>query len=69
LQFLYTDQAQKLAGKHFYRPRNAAIAAKFSDKLPAIPLVTIDKDFGGWATAQKAHFDDGGTFDKIYGNR
>ena len=66
LEFLYTDAAQELAGKHHYRPRNPQIAAKFSNKLQAIPLVTIDKDFGGWAKAQKIHFDDGGTFDKVY---
>ncbi len=69
LEFLYTDEAQELAGKHFYRPRNPAIAAKFSGKLPAIPLVTIDAGFGGWAKAQKVHFDDGGTFDQVYGTR
>ena len=66
LDFLYSDTAQNLAGKHFYRPRNKAIAAKYVDKLPQLPLVTIDADFGGWAKAQKEHFDDGGTFDKIY---
>ena len=66
LKFLYTDDAQKLAGKHFYRPRNKEIAAQFVDMLPALPLVTIDADFGGWATAQKTHFADGGTFDRIY---
>ncbi len=66
LKFLYTEEAQNLAGKHFYRPRNKEIAAKFTDKLPALPLVTVDADFGGWAKAQKTHFDDGGTFDKIY---
>ncbi|MEO5716274.1 MAG: sulfate ABC transporter substrate-binding protein [Luteolibacter sp.] len=66
LEFLYTDIAQDLAGKHFYRPRNAAIAAKYVDKLPRLPLVTIDADFGGWVKAQKEHFDDGGTFDQIY---
>ena len=66
LEFLYTDKAQELAGKHFYRPRNAEIAKRFVDKLPELPLVTIDADFGGWEKAQKAHFDDGGTFDKIY---
>lgn len=68
LKFLYTDEAQELAGKHFYRPRNKEIAAKFTDKLPHLPLVTIDADFGGWANAQKIHFDDGGTFDRIYKN-
>ena len=66
LKFLYEDEAQKLAGKHFYRPRNPQIAATFVDKLPSLPLVTIDADFGGWNAAQKTHFDDGGTFDKIY---
>ncbi|MDB6079184.1 MAG: sbp 2 [Akkermansiaceae bacterium] len=66
LEFLYTDEAQDLAGQNFYRPRNEKIAAKYSNELPSIPLVTVDKDFGGWAKAQKAHFDDGGTFDKIY---
>jgi sulfate/thiosulfate-binding protein len=66
LKFLYTDEAQNLAGKHFYRPRNKQIAAKFTDKLPALPLVTINSDFGGWAKAQKTHFDDGGSFDRIF---
>lgn len=69
LKFLYTDEAQTLAGKHFYRPRNKAIAAKFVDKLPALPLVTVDADFGGWSKAQQTHFNDGGTFDKIYSAR
>ena len=66
LEFLYTDKAQELAGKHFYRPRNAEIGKRFSGKFPQLPLVTIDADFGGWEKAQKTHFDDGGTFDKIY---
>ena len=63
LEFLYTEEAQKLADKHFYRPRNAAVASK----LPAIELVTVDQHFGGWPTAQKVHFDDGGSFDQLYG--
>jgi sulfate/thiosulfate-binding protein len=66
LKFLYTEEAQKLAGKHFYRPRNPEIAKQFAAKLPALKLVGIDADFGGWAAAQKKHFDDGGTFDRIY---
>jgi sulfate transport system substrate-binding protein len=66
LKFLYTAEAQKLAGKHFYRPRDKEIAKQFVDKLPVLPLVTIDADFGGWGKAQKIHFDDGGTFDRIY---
>jgi sulfate transport system substrate-binding protein len=28
--------------------------------------VTIDAEFGGWAEAQRVHFADGGSFDRIY---
>ena len=66
LAFLYTDQGQELAAKHFFRPRNAAVMAKHAAQFPQIRLVTIDKVFGGWARAQKIHFDDGGLFDRIY---
>jgi sulfate transport system substrate-binding protein len=69
LKFLYTPEAQKLAGKHFYRPRDPEIARQFVDKLPELPLVTIDGDFGGWAAAQKKHFDDGGVFDSFFATR
>jgi len=69
LKFLYTDEAQDLAGKHFFRPRNKEIAAKYAAKLPVLPMVTIDGNFGGWTKAQATHFADGGTFDKIYSAR
>lgn len=69
LKFLYTDEAQELAAKHFYRPRNATIAAKFTSSLPVIPLVTVDKDFGGWSKARADHFADGASFDKIYSGK
>ncbi len=69
LSYLYSAEAQDIAGKNFYRPRDAKALAKWSKNFPAINLVTIDKDFGGWAQAQKTHFDDGGTFDQVYGNR
>jgi sulfate/thiosulfate transport system substrate-binding protein len=66
LAYLYTPEAQDIAGKHFYRPRNQKALSKWSKNFPSINLVTIDKEFGGWAKAQKTHFDDGGTFDQIY---
>lgn len=65
LDYLYTPEGQELAAKHFYRPRNAAAAAKFSKQFASIKFVTI-ADFGGWKAAQTKHFDDGGTFDLIY---
>jgi len=66
LKFLYTKEGQDLVGKHYYRPRDPEIAAKYADRFPAIKLVSIDEEFGGWAKAQATHFADGGIFDQIY---
>jgi sulfate transport system substrate-binding protein len=65
LEYLYTPEAQTAIARNFYRPRNPQVAAQFKSQFPDINLVTIDKDFGGWAKAQKAYFDDGGVFDRI----
>jgi sulfate transport system substrate-binding protein len=65
LDFLYTDAAQDIIGKDFYRPIGAAAKAKYAKQFPELKLVTI-ADFGGWRKAQKDHFDDGGSFDQIY---
>ncbi len=67
LQFLYTPEGQEIAARHYYRPRNANVVAKYGAQFPKLKLFTIDQAFGGWAKAQKAHFDDGGLFDQIYG--
>ncbi len=66
LDYLYSDEGQEIAGKHFYRPRDAKVAEKYKAQLSPVKLFTIDEVFGGWAKAQKAHFDDGGIFDQIY---
>jgi len=62
LKYLYSDEGQKIAAKHYYRPINP----KIPTKLAKVKLYTIDKAFGGWQKAQKTHFADGGTFDQIY---
>ncbi|MBA1276203.1 sulfate ABC transporter substrate-binding protein [Stutzerimonas stutzeri] len=66
LNYLYSDEGQRIAAKHFYRPRNQAVAAEFAEQFPALKLVTIDDDFGGWKSAQPKFFNDGGIFDQIY---
>jgi sulfate transport system substrate-binding protein len=66
LNYLYSDEGQRLAAKHFYRPRNQEIAKEFSQQFSDLKLVTIDGDFGGWKTAQPKFFNDGGIFDQIY---
>jgi len=66
LKYLYSPEGQDIAGKNYYRPRNAEAAAKWAKNFAPIKLFTIDEKFGGWAKAQKTHFDDGGVFDSIY---
>lgn len=65
LDHLYTPEGQEIAGRHFYRPVDPAVAAKFADVFAPVELVTI-AEFGGWTKAQKEHFEDGGVFDQIY---
>jgi sulfate/thiosulfate transport system substrate-binding protein len=66
LKFLYTPAAQDIAARDGYRPRDAAVAAKYASTFPSVPMFTIDEAFGGWRKAQATHFADGGTFDQIY---
>jgi sulfate transport system substrate-binding protein len=66
LNFLYSQQAQEIEARHFYRPRDPAILAAHKADFPQFPLATIDGDFGGWTKAQATHFADGGIFDQIY---
>lgn len=67
LAFLWSDKAQALGAKHYYRPAKPAAAAKEDlARLPALRQVAIDQAFGGWKAAQTKHFGDGGVFDQIY---
>ena len=68
LEYLYSDEAQKLIGESGYRPTNEEILQSFSDKFDLdIELWNID-DYGGWDEAYKTYFDDGAMFDEIYSN-
>ena len=66
LEYLYSDEGQDLAGKHFYRPTSPKAQAKYAAQFPKLNLFTIDQAFGGWASASRVHFADGGEFDRIY---
>ena len=66
LEYLYSEEGQKIAARNYYRPTNDKIKAEFAQQFPQLELFTIDQAFGGWAKADKAHFADGGSFDQIY---
>ena len=66
LGFLYTPAGQELVAKHYYRPLDQTVAARYASQFPAIQTFTVDEVFGGWRKAQPEHFGDGGIFDQIY---
>lgn len=65
LNYLYSDEAQHLAAKHFYRPAKPEIAKQYLETFPQVNFFTVDQVFGGWDKAQQTHFNDGGRFDAI----
>lgn len=66
LQYLYSPEGQKIAAKHYYRPRYPQYADPADvARFPKVELVTIDQVFGSWAQAQAKHFAEGGVFDQI----
>ena len=46
--------------------RDPAVLARYQGRFPALPLFEIERNFGGWAKAQRLFFADGGVFDRIY---
>ncbi len=66
LNYLYSEEGQEIAAKHYYRPQNKTVAAKYADRFHRVSLFTVDEVFGGWKKAQKKHFSDKGVFDEIY---
>lgn len=66
VKFLYTEEAQDIIGKNFYRPTSAKAQAKYAKQLPKLNLFTLEEAFGNWTKADKDHFADGGSFDQIY---
>lgn len=66
LEYLYSDEAQDIIGKNYYRPTSEKAKAKYASAFPQVELFTIDQAFGGWTKAAATHFADGGTFDQIY---
>jgi sulfate/thiosulfate transport system substrate-binding protein len=63
LEYLYSKEGQEIVAKHYYRPRDPEVAARYTSLFPKVNLVTI-ADFGGWSAAQKKHFADGAIFDQ-----
>ena len=66
LEYLYSDEGQGIAAANYYRPRSQKVAEKYAAQFARVELFSVEKVFGDWASAQKAHFSEGGVFDQLY---
>lgn len=81
LQYLYSEEAQKLEAENYYRPTNEIVLSDFTAETDSQVITEIPEDgkwiitnvdltdighFGGWTEATQKHFVDGGLFDSIY---
>jgi len=66
LEYLYSPEGQEIAAKHYYRPRQPAVAAKYARQFPKIKLFTLAEIIGDWQKTNTVHFADGGVFDQVY---
>jgi sulfate/thiosulfate transport system substrate-binding protein len=68
LSYVYTDEAQEIVAKHFYRPNNETILKHHSDvfaEMKLFEITAIAKDF---PDAHKQFIGEGGIFDSIIGH-
>ncbi|WP_404811027.1 sulfate ABC transporter substrate-binding protein [Actinobacillus pleuropneumoniae] len=66
LNYLYSDAAQRLIAKHYYRPASGQILAEFHQQFPELRLLRMHDIFGGgWELIQPKFFNDGAIFDQI----
>jgi sulfate/thiosulfate-binding protein len=67
LSFLWSDAAQAIAAKNYYRPvKTEAARPADLERFAKLDLLKIDADFGGWAKVQATHFAEKAIFDQIY---
>lgn len=66
LEYLYSDDAQKIIGEYGYRPSDEAVLKEYADKFDLDMKLCTVNDFGGWDAAYEKFFKDGGVFDEIY---
>jgi len=66
LQFLYTDEAQEVIAKHYYRPTHEEILKKHRDTFPEMRLFAVTDIGASWEDVHQKLIGDGSVFDTIY---
>lgn len=65
LDYLYTEEAQRLLAGFNYRVNDEKVAEEFSDQFPKTELLRVEDVFGSWPEAMETHFASGGELDQL----
>ena len=65
LEYLYTEETQRLLAGFNYRVHNEAVVEEFADEFPETELLEVDDVFGSWDEAMETHFGSGGLLDQL----
>jgi sulfate/thiosulfate transport system substrate-binding protein len=65
LEYLYTEETQRLLAGFNYRVHNDAVVEEFADQFPETELLEVNDVFGSWDEAMKTHFEGGALLDQL----
>ena len=65
LEYLYSEEAQRLIAGFNYRVHDETVKAEFADRFPELELLPIEAIAGDWKTAMTEHFASGGKLDQL----
>ncbi|WP_136066702.1 thiosulfate ABC transporter substrate-binding protein CysP [Modicisalibacter radicis] len=65
LDYLYTEEAQRLLAGFNYRVNDDNVQAEFADQFPETELLRVEDVFGSWGEVMDTHFSSGGVLDQL----
>lgn len=66
LRYLYTDAAQEIIARHYYRPSNEAVLQRYAATFPNVRLFSVTEIAKDFLDAHRQFIGEGGVFDDIY---
>lgn len=65
LEYLYSEQAQRLLAGFNYRVHDEKVKAEVAARFPEVELLTVESIAGGWPEAMEAEFSNGARLDRL----
>ncbi|WP_172588453.1 thiosulfate ABC transporter substrate-binding protein CysP [Shewanella xiamenensis] len=65
LNYLYSEESQRLLAGFNYRVHNEKVVAEFTKQFPAVELMTVEQIIGNWDNAMKTQFANGAKLDQL----